>query len=108
MSDLYGAGDDAMDRLDTALGVYGRSHAVFARPDGTQSGATEDEYEAVISVFLGLVGDAFGAAFSDAHRQAWVEALNYVKIGMLWHQYHSGMKMARYPRHSADVGTHAQ
>jgi hypothetical protein len=98
VSELYGGSPDDMDSLDTAIGVYGRSHAAFQRPDGTVRGATEQEYEAVIDVFRGLLRDAFGKSFTGAHEQAWEDALRYVKVGMLWSQYHSGARAARYPR----------
>lgn len=101
VSELYGGTDADMDRLDTAIATFGNMHAAFARPDGTVRGATEEEYEVVIDVFLGLLHDGLGNPFTDTHAAAWAEALNYVKIGMLWAAFHSGMHMARYPRRDA-------
>lgn len=101
VSELYGGSPEDMERLDTAIVSFGNAHAAFARPDGSVQGATEEEYDAVISVFLRLLGDALGDKFTTAHWKAWYEAMHYVKIGMLWAQYHSGMRMARYPRRDA-------
>jgi len=98
VADYYGRGDDAMQRLDAAIASMGHRHAAFARPDGTVQGATEAEYNAVINVFLALCYDGFGDQFTAAHAQAWREALTYVKVGMLWAQWHSGAAMPRMPR----------
>jgi hemoglobin-like flavoprotein len=98
VADLYGAGDDAMTRLDAAITSMGNRHAAFARPDGTVQGATEEEYDAVIAVFLGLCRDAFTDAFTDDHHAVWKDALRYVKTGMLWAQWHSEMTFPRMPR----------
>lgn len=102
LSDLYGAGDEAMSRLDTALGSFGRSHAAFQRPDGTVRGATLAEYVAVKETFLDTCTALLGEAFTAAHAAAWDEAIDYAAVGMLYAQQHSGMKSARYPRTSRD------
>ena len=101
VSELYGGNVDDMARLDTMIGSWGNAHAPFARPDGTVTGATPEEYDAVIEVFIGLLRAAFTDRFTAVHEQVWREALGYVRVGMLWTQWHSGMRSARYPRRTA-------
>lgn len=105
VSELYGGNDEDMERLNDWIGSWGNAHSAFARPDGSVEGATEAEYDVVINVFLGLLRDALtDSGYTPAHEQAWRLALRHVKIGMLWTQLNSGMRMARYPRRDAQHG----
>jgi hemoglobin-like flavoprotein len=103
LADTYGAGPEAMQRLDNVIVSMGHRHAAFARADGTVEGATEAEYDAVIAVFLQLMRDALGDQFTDLHWKAWMRALRYVKVGMLWAQYHSGASYPRMPRQASNA-----
>lgn len=101
LAELHGTGNpDDQQRLDTALGSFGRSHAAFQRPDGVY-GATEEEYDAVGDVLAATLAGAAGTLWRPEYTRAWRQAYSYAKVGMLWAQYHSGMHAARYPRRDA-------
>jgi hemoglobin-like flavoprotein len=95
---LYGGGREAMTRLNALITSMGNRHAAFARPDGTVRGATEQEYDAVGSVFTATLVNALGDHWKPEYGVALAEAYRYTKIGMLWAQLNSGMTMPRYPR----------
>jgi hemoglobin-like flavoprotein len=96
LSNSYNPDDgDSMDRLDTALEAFGRSHAAFARPDGTVQGATLDEYAAVKSVLFETLVQAAGDAWLPAYTVAWSEAYDYAAATMMHEQHRAGF---RYPR----------
>jgi hemoglobin-like flavoprotein len=75
LSDLYDPDDaDRMQRLDTALGSFGRKHASFARPNGTIQGATLDEYKAVKDALFATLVSAAGNAWrrtTTPRRSCW-------------------------------------
>jgi hemoglobin-like flavoprotein len=98
LADLYGTTDADRQRLDTALRAYGRSHAAFARPDGTVRGATIEEYVAVKAALMNTLHSAAGAAWLPQYDAAWSEAYDYATVIMLHEQITSGMSAARYPR----------
>lgn len=84
LADLYNPDDlDAIERLDNALRAYGRSHALFLRPDGPTRGATLQEYAQVevilLSTFLALIGDAWRPEYT----LAWVEAYDHAASVMM-------------------------
>lgn len=89
---------DQMEVLDTHLAAFGRSHARFARPDGTEQGATLAEYAAVKSVLFGTLSDFGGDLWLPAYTAAWSEAYDYAAGAMLFHAHRSGVKSARYAR----------
>jgi hemoglobin-like flavoprotein len=98
LADLYGTGPEDRTRLDTALRAYGRSHAAFARPDGTTRGATIEEYLAVKAALMDTLHTAAGTAWRDEYDAAWTEAYDYAAVIMLHEQMTSNMTMPRYPR----------
>lgn len=98
LADLYGTTPDALTRLNTALKAYGRSHAAFARPDGTTRGATVEEYMAVKQSLVDTLHTVTGNRWLPEYDDAWSEAYDYAMVVMLYEQFTSGMTMARYPR----------
>lgn len=99
LAKMYNPADaDGMKQLETALRSFGRSHAAFARPDGTTRGATPEEYLAVKTVLFGTLADAAGSAWLPAYTTAWSEAYDHAMIIMLHEQLTAGMTMPRYPR----------
>lgn len=102
LADSYDPDDDeSMTRLDTALRAYGRSHAAFARPDGTVRGATLDEYAAVKTVLFGTLVDAAGPAWIPAYTTAWSEAYDFAAVTMMHEQHRSGFYHPRQARQGA-------
>jgi hemoglobin-like flavoprotein len=104
LADLYNPDDPAaMERLDHALGAYGRSHAPFLRPDGSVRGATLQEYAAVQFALIGTFRDAGGPGWHPEYDRAWVEAYDYAAAKMMVEQHRvtiSGeFTMGRMPRH---------
>lgn len=88
LAEMYNPDDlEGMARLDTALAAFGRSHAIFARPDGSYYGATFAEYQAVKTVLFGVMHDVAGDAWLPAYDQVWVEAYDYAAVHMLFEQY---------------------
>lgn len=84
MLTMYDPADAAaMERLDHALGAFGRSHAAFPRPDGTVKGATLQEYAAVQNVLMGVLHDVAGNAWRPAYDAAVEEAYDYVAAHMM-------------------------
>lgn len=73
----------AMERLDHALGAFGRSHAAFPRPDGSVKGATLQEYAAVQSVLMSVLHDVAGDAWRREHDAAMEEAYDYAAAHMM-------------------------
>ncbi len=99
LSDLYDPADaEKMDKLDTALKAFGRSHAAFARPDGTIKGATWEEYAAVKEVLFRTLVAAAGAAWRPELTAAWSQAYDYAAAVMVAEQYRSGFSAPRFPR----------
>jgi hemoglobin-like flavoprotein len=99
LSDLYDPDDDAkMERLDTALASFGRSHAAFVRPDGTIMGATIEEYAAVKTALFSTLVKAAGNAWKPEYTAAWSQAYDYASGVMLAEQYRSGFSSPRFPR----------
>jgi hemoglobin-like flavoprotein len=89
---------EQMAVLDTHLATFGRSHANFARPDGTVRGATLDEYQAVKVVLFGTLHDFAGAAWLSEYDDVWSEAYDYAAGAMLFHSMRTDAKSARYAR----------
>lgn len=99
LSDLYDPDDaDRMARLDTALKSFGRSHAAFARPDGTIKGATWEEYAAVKEALFATLVQAAGNAWKAEYTESWSQAYDYAAAVMLTEQYRSGFAAPRFPR----------
>lgn len=99
LSDLYDPDDfDRMQRLDTALGSFGRKHASFARPNGTIQGATLDEYKAVKDALFATLVSAAGNAWKAEYTAAWSEAYDYAASVMLAEQFRSGFNSPRFVR----------
>jgi hemoglobin-like flavoprotein len=99
LSDLYDPADtDKMARLDTALKSFGRSHAAFARPDGTVRGATWEEYAAVKEVLFRTLVAAAGTGWRAEWTESWSQAYDYAAAVMLTEQYRSGFSAPRFPR----------
>lgn len=98
LAELYGTTPDDRQRLNTSLRAFGRHHAAFARPDGTVSGATPEEYLAVRAALFDTLHEAAGDAWQPSYDLAWTEAYNYAMVTMLHEQYNSNMTMPRYPR----------
>lgn len=88
----------AMNRLDIALASFGRHHAAFARPDGTVSGATLEEYAAVKSVLFATLTDAAGEAWKPEYTAAWSDAYDYAAGVMMAEQRRTEMLVPRMPR----------
>lgn len=103
LAELYGTSPADRQRLDTALRSYGRSHAAFARPDGTTRGATVEEYLVVKQTLMDTLHTAAGPAWQAAYDDAWAEAYDYAMIVMLHEQFTGGMTFPRQAR--ADLPT---
>lgn len=88
----------AMNRLDIALASFGRHHAAFARPDGTVSGATLEEYAAVKAVLFATLIDAAGEAWKPEYTAAWSDAYDYAAGVMMAEQRRTEMLVPRMPR----------
>lgn len=103
LAHLYDPDDQtSMDRLTGALKAFGRSHASFDRGDGSQRGATFDEYAAVKAALLDTLADAAGRAWNLAYSDAWSEAYDFAAVTMLAEQYATIPAIARQPRTSAE------
>jgi hemoglobin-like flavoprotein len=99
LSELYDPNNpDSMDRLETALRAFGRSHAAFQRPDGTVRGATMREYVAVADTLLGTLRAVAGDAWIDAYDDAWDEAYYHAADIMRDEQRRTAASFPRYPR----------
>lgn len=98
LADLYGTSSADRQRLDTALRSMGRSHAAFARPDGTVRGATIEEYMGVKQALMDTLHTAAADAWRPEYDAAWSEAYDYAAVTMLHEQMTSNMTMPRYPR----------
>jgi hemoglobin-like flavoprotein len=107
LADWYVPDDPAlMERLDTALRAYGRSHALFVRPDGSVRGATLQEYAAVQTVLMATLRDAAGKAWRGEYDAAWVEAYDHAAPVMLVEAHRAVLAgevtMPRMPREARD------
>jgi hemoglobin-like flavoprotein len=99
LADLYDPDDgDKMARLDTALTIFGRSHASFVRQDGTIKGATLEEYVAVKEALFATLVRATGDAWRPEFTESWSQAYDYAATVMLAEQYRSGFSAPRFPR----------
>jgi hemoglobin-like flavoprotein len=99
LADLYDPDDpDKVARLDTALGAFGRSHAAFARPDGTVRGATWEEYAAVKAALFGTFVQEAAGAWRSEFTESWSQAYDYAAAVMTVEQYRSGFSSPRFPR----------
>lgn len=99
LADLYDPADsDKMDRLDSALKRFGRTHASFDRKDGTVRGATIEEYAAVkdalFTTLIRTAQDEWKAEYSEA----WGQAYDYAAGVMIAEQYRSGFTAPRFAR----------
>lgn len=103
LATMYDPDDRAgMEKLDTALAAFGRSHATFNRDDGPVRGATLDEYAAVKATLLETLQALTGAAWSTAFTSAWSEAYDYAAATMMYEQHRSRfMATPRQPRESS-------
>lgn len=97
---LYDPDDERkMERLDTALGAFGRSHALFYRPsEDAVRGATLEEYAAVKATLFETFGAVAGEAWRTAYTTAWSEAYDYAAAAMMREQHLAGMRAPRFPR----------
>lgn len=99
LSETYDPADpDKMARLDIALAAFGRSHAAFARPDGTVQGATWEEYAAVKDVLFRTLVAAAGPQWRPEFTASWSQAYDYAAAVMVAAQYRSGFSAPRFPR----------
>jgi hemoglobin-like flavoprotein len=89
---------DKMAQLDTALKSFGRSHAAFARKDGTIRGATWEEYGAVKAALFATLVRAAGNAWRAEFTESWSQAYDYAAAVMLAEQHRSGFSAPRFPR----------
>lgn len=101
LAELYGSSRADMDHLTTLLLQWGRSHAAFARPDGTVRGAAQAEYELVGTIFIRTFADVAGDQWKPEYERAWAEAYDDAVLVMRWAQRQSSMTAARYPRRDA-------
>lgn len=101
LAELYGASRADMEHLTSLLLQWGRSHAAFARPDGTVRGATAAEYELVGAIFIRTFTDVAGGQWKPEYEQAWKEAYDDASLAMRWGQRESAMTAPRYPRRDA-------
>lgn len=99
LADLYDPADaDKMERLDSALERFGRSHAAFARPDGTIKGATIEEYAAVKDALFTTLVRTAQDAWKAEYTEAWSQAYDYAAGMMVAAQYRSGFTAPRFAR----------
>jgi hemoglobin-like flavoprotein len=99
LADLYDPDDDEkMERLDRALASFGRSHAAFARKDGTVRGATWEEYGAVKEALFATLVTAAGEKWKAEYTESWSQAYDYAAAVMVAEQYRSGFAAPRFPR----------
>jgi hemoglobin-like flavoprotein len=99
LSDLYDPEDpDKMERLDRALGSFGRSHASFVRKDGTIRGANWEEYAAVKEALFSTLVTAAAEAWKAEYTEAWSQAYDYAAAVMIAEQHRSGFSAPRFPR----------
>jgi hemoglobin-like flavoprotein len=101
LSEMYDPADEEkMGKLDTALKAFGRSHAAFARTDGTVRGASWEEYAAVKEVLFRTLVAAAGKAWAPEYTASWSQAYDYAAAVMLTEQYRSGFgaEFPRFPR----------
>jgi hemoglobin-like flavoprotein len=108
LADLYNPDDPAaIERLDNALRAYGRSHALFLRPDGSVRGATLQEYAQVQSVLLGTFHDLTAAAWRSEYDMAWIEAYDHAAPVMMAEAHRAilagEVTVPREPRPHGDV-----
>lgn len=99
LADLYDPDDgEKMERLDRALASFGRSHAAFARQDGTVRAATWEEYGAVKDALFATLIQVTGAAWKAEYTASWGQAYDYAAAMMIAEQYRSGFTSPRFPR----------
>ena len=99
LADLYDPDDpEKMDRLDRALKSFGRSHAAFARADGTVRGATWEEYGVVKDALFATLVQATGSAWKAEYTASWSQAYDYAAAVMVAEQHRSGFSLPRFPR----------
>lgn len=99
LSELYDPGNpERMSQLDAALKRFGRAHAAFARPDGTVSGATLDEYKAVKDALFSTLVRAAADKWRAEYTIAWSQAYDYAAAAMLLEQHRSQFTAPRYVR----------
>lgn len=91
----------AMASLRTVLAAMGRAHSNFRRPDGTEQGATLDEYMAVKSVLLPTiveVAEGAGVQWLPLYTQAWSEAYDFAASHMMVAAFEAPQRFARTVR----------
>jgi hemoglobin-like flavoprotein len=99
LADLYDPAEpDKMKHLDDALASFGRSHASFARQDGTIRGATLEEYAAVKEALFTTLMRVAGGQWKPEYTEAWGQAYDYAAASMLTEQFRSGFAAPRFPR----------
>lgn len=99
LSQSYNTDDPAgMDRLDTALAAFGRSHSKFRYPDGSERGATLEQYAVVKAVLFEVLVAVAGDKWVPAYTEAWSEAYDYAAGVMLAEARRGGQQFARMPR----------
>jgi hemoglobin-like flavoprotein len=91
----------AMEALQTKLAAMGRAHSNFRRPDGTEQGATLDEYMAVKSVLLPTIIDVAeeaGVQWLPVYSAAWSEAYDFAAAHMMVAAFAAPQSFARTVR----------
>lgn len=71
-----------MRHLKDLLHKWGRDHASFRRPDGTERAATRAEYEEVWAVLAGLLHETFTDRWVPEFDIVWAEAYDFAEIEM--------------------------
>lgn len=92
---------DGMQALRTALAAHGRRHSNFRRPDGTEQGATLDEYAAVKSILLPTiveVAEGAGVRWLPVYTTAWSEAYDFAAAHMMVAAFDAPQRFARTVR----------
>lgn len=76
-------GSGNMRYLTAVLEKAGRDHSSFLRPDGSQRGATPEEYLIVRDVLFGLLRGVFGERWLPEYDEAWSAAYRFAMDLML-------------------------
>lgn len=88
----------AMDALRTTVAAMGRAHSNFRRPDGTEQGATLDEYMAVKSILLPTLAEVAGGKWLPVYTSAWSEAYDFAASHMMVAAFAAPQRFARSVR----------
>lgn len=91
---------EAMQILNTHLGIMGRSHTNFLRPDGSERDATPDEYLEVRDILFSLLRDGLGGKWRLEYGPALLAAYHYAMVEMMHVAQHSDHQAPRFVRHA--------